>query len=74
MRLCCDGDTFCKTAHKLGAVFEDWCQCQETWVPLPHQQAADQLGGNLLGGAGEEGVREVLGGRGGYGCGFVWKC
>ena len=35
-----------------------------------HQQAADQLGGNLLGGAGEEGLGEVLGGRGGYGSGF----
>ena len=35
-----------------------------------HQQAADELGGNLLGGQGEEGLREVLGGRGGYGCGF----
>jgi hypothetical protein len=35
-----------------------------------HQQAADQLGGNLLGRAGEEGLGEVLGGRGGYGCGF----
>ena len=35
-----------------------------------HQQAADELGGNLLGGAGEEGVGEVLGGRGGYGSGF----
>ena len=32
-----------------------------------HQQAADELGGNLLGGAGEEGLGEVLGGRGGYG-------
>jgi len=31
-----------------------------------HQQAADQLGCNLLGGAGEEGLGEVLGGRGGY--------
>ena len=35
-----------------------------------HQQAADELGGNLLGGAGEEGLGEVLGGRGGYGSGF----
>jgi len=35
-----------------------------------HQQAADQLGGNELGGAGEEGVGEVLGGRGGYGSGL----
>ena len=35
-----------------------------------HKQAADQLGGNLLGGAGEEGLGEVLGGRGGYGGGF----
>ena len=32
-----------------------------------HQQAADELGGDLLGGAGEEGLGEVLGGRGGYG-------
>ncbi len=36
-----------------------------------HQQAADELGGNLLGGAGEEGLGEVLGGRGGYGSGFL---
>ena len=34
-------------------------------------QAADGLGGNLLGGAAEEGLGEVLGGRGGYGSGFV---
>ena len=32
-----------------------------------HQQAADELGGNQLSGTGEEGLREVLGGRGGYG-------
>jgi len=38
-----------------------------------HQQAADQLGGNNLGGAGEEGLGEVLGGRGGYGSGFGAK-
>ena len=35
-----------------------------------HQQAADELGGNLLGGAGEEGWGEVLGEVGGYGGGF----
>jgi hypothetical protein len=35
-----------------------------------HQQAADELGGNLLGGAAEEGVGQVLGGRGGYGDGL----
>jgi len=35
-----------------------------------HQQAADELGCNLLGGAGEEGWGEVLGGRGGYGSGL----
>ena len=35
-----------------------------------HQQAADGLRGNLLGGAGEKGLGEVLGGRGGYGGGF----
>jgi len=35
-----------------------------------HQQAANELGGDHLGGAGEEGWGEVLGGRGGYGSGF----
>ena len=37
---------------------------------LFHQQAADELGGDHLGGAAEEGVGEVLGGRGGYGSGL----
>ena len=35
-----------------------------------HQQAADELGGDNLGGAGEEGLGEVFGGRGGYGSGL----
>ena len=35
-----------------------------------HQQAADELGGNQLGGAAEEGLGEVLGERGGYGGGL----
>jgi len=35
-----------------------------------HQQAADQLRRNLLGGVGEEGLGEGLGGRGGYGSGL----
>ena len=39
-----------------------------------HQQAADELGGDNLSGAGEEGLGEVLGGRGGYGVGLVRKC
>ena len=40
-------------------------------MPLAlHQQAADELGGNLLGGAAEEGLGQVLGGIGGYGSGF----
>jgi len=44
---------------------------QQLAIPLAfHQQTADQLGGNLLGGAGEEGLEEVLGGRGGYGSGM----
>ena len=38
-----------------------------------HQQAADQLRRHFFCGAGEEGVGEVLGERGGYGGGFVWK-
>jgi len=39
-----------------------------------HQQSADELGGDHLGGAGEEGLREVLGGRGGYGGGLGDGC
>ena len=40
-------------------------------MPLAlHQQATDELGGNQLGGAGEEGLGEVLRGRGGYGSGL----
>jgi hypothetical protein len=42
-----------------------------------HQQAADEVGSNLLGGAGEEGLVqdwEALGGRGGYGSGLMRKC
>jgi len=39
-----------------------------------HQQAANELGGNLLGGAAEEGLREVLSRRGGYGSGCVRLC
>jgi len=35
-----------------------------------HQQAAEELGGNQLGGAGEEGLGKVLGGRGGFGSGY----
>ena len=35
-----------------------------------YQQATDDLRGILLGGAVEEGLVEVLGGRGGYGGGF----
>jgi hypothetical protein len=39
-----------------------------------HQQAADELGGDLLGGAGEEGLEKVLAKRGGYWSGCVSKC
>jgi len=42
-----------------------------------HQQAADELGCNLLGGVGEEGLGEglkVLGGLGGYGSGLGKYC
>ena len=45
----------------------------EDGVLMPHQQAADELGCNLLGGEREEGVGEVLGGRGGYGIGLARK-
>ena len=47
-------------------------------MPLAfHQLAADELGSNRLGGAGEEGLGKVLGGRGGYGSGYceeVLRC
>jgi len=36
-----------------------------------HQQASDEPRGNLLGGASEEALGEVLGERGGYGSGLV---
>ena len=40
-------------------------------MPLAlYQQAANELKGNHLGGTGEEGWGEVLGGRGGYGRGL----
>jgi hypothetical protein len=39
-----------------------------------HQQAADEIGGDLLSGAGEEGVGEMRGERGGYGSGCVRLC
>ena len=39
-----------------------------------HQQAADELGGDLLGGVGEKGLGKVLSGRGGYGSGCVRLC
>jgi hypothetical protein len=42
-------------------------------VLKPHQQAADELGGNCLSGAGVEGVGEVVGERGGFACGLVRK-
>jgi len=47
-----------------------WWSC---WVL--HQQAGEELVDNLLGGAGEEGWGEVLGGRGGYerGLGDGWR-
>ena len=35
-----------------------------------HQQAADELGGNQLSGAAEEGLGQGLGERGGYGSGL----
>jgi len=44
---------------------------QQLAIRLPfHQQAADELGCNLLGGAGEEGLSESWEGLGGYGSGF----
>ncbi len=48
---------------------------QQLAIRLPfHQQAADELRGNLLGGAAEEGLGEVLGKRGGYGSGSGREC
>ena len=39
-----------------------------------YQQAADELGGNLLGAAGEEGLVEVLRGLGWAGWLWEWLC
>ena len=44
---------------------------QEVAIGLAfHQKATDEVGSNLFGGAGEEGVREGLGKGGGYGSGL----
>ena len=44
---------------------------EQAAVPLAfHQQASDEVGGDLLGGAAEEGLGECLGERGGYGSGY----
>jgi hypothetical protein len=51
---------------------------QEVAIGLAfHQQATDEIGGDDLGGSGEEGLGEgweVLGGCGGYGSGLMRKC
>ena len=60
-----------ETLITLGAALQCWCQDQGHLSP--HQQGANQLGGKLLGGAGVEGLWEVLGGRGGYGSGYARK-
>ena len=59
-----------------GAFEESFCFHNHTPQQLAirlvfHQQAADELGGILLGGAGEEGLGKGQGGIGGYGCGCV---
>ena len=47
---------------------------QEAAIGLAfHQKATDEVGGNQLGRAGEEGVREGLGKGGGYGSGLGGK-
>ena len=44
-------------------------------MKLPrHQQAEDGVGRHHLGGTAEKVVEVVLGRRGGYGSGYVWKC
>lgn len=56
-----------QTGQAGGALGPIWLMTTVDDPPLPaiglvfHQQATDQLGGHLLGGAGEEGVGEVLG-------------
>jgi len=49
--------------------FHEYAPQQRSLGLAFHQQAADELGCNLLGGAGEEGTGEVLGGCG-YGSGL----
>ena len=58
-----------ETLITLGAALQCWCQGQGHLSP--HQQEADEIGDDMLGGAGEERLGEVLGGRGGYGSGYA---
>ncbi len=74
VRLCCDGDTSGRNAHNAWSIPLVLVPVRRLGCLSPHQQVADELGGNLLGGAAEEGVGEVLGGRGGYGYGLVRLC
>jgi hypothetical protein len=47
----------------------------EVALPLAyHKQTTDELGCDDLGGAGEEGLEEALGERGGYGNGLMREC
>jgi len=65
----CFPDQLLMTKLLLGVDMPHAPQQLATFLAL-HQQAADELGGNELGGAGEEGLGEELGGRGGYGSGY----
>ena len=58
-----------ETLITLGAALQCWCQGQGH-LSL-HQQAANQLRRHLFCGAGEEGLGEELGERGGFG---RWLC
>ena len=59
-----------ETLITLGAPFSVGARVRKLGCLSPHQQAADELRGNHLGGAGEEGLGKVLGGLGAYGSGL----
>ena len=59
-----------ETLITLGAPFSVGARVRKLGCLSPHKQAADELRGNLLGGAAEEGLGQVPGERGGYWCGL----
>ena len=69
-----DADTSGRNAHNAWSILSVGASDRKLGCQSLHQQAADELGRDDLGGAAEEGLGEVLGKRGGYGSGLVRLC